>query len=675
MGQSRLMIKKSRETWLASLCATLFVLSISVPAAQAAQGGTTSVDALARDTERAEAIRAVKNLQYAYSHYAQFGLWAEMGALFAGSGEVIWGEKTIKGPAAIASYNRNTFGAGKQGLPAGAMNTLFIDVPLINLAPDGNSAQARWYGMHMLGGATDARWEGGTFQNEYVRDNGVWKIARLHFHPQFGGPYETGMRFLVNPLPLVPYHFKNADVAGTPIPAPAGSAPKTRATLPQIEQRIEALNVEDKVRNLQNAYGYYVDRKMWDDVTDLFTSDGVLEVGGGKYAGPANIRLAMERFGAAGLKSGQLNDHPLFDTMIEVAPGAEEARVRSLELGMLGDQADGTAYWTVSVHHNRFVKQEGVWKIREMRIVPVLKTDYSQGWGKSQLADASARTVPPFLRHPVTGKKPVDVKGAKVAGNVEARIAEAARKLAVSKAYDGALNMTASYTFYLDDGQWTSLGAAYAMRGAKQVPAVGFYIGPERIAHRTGATPAVNSTNPGRGGWHWLLQPVINVASDGRSAKMRTRLFHPLPSNSGGSIEGGMYPNNQVVLENGVWKFWSVTIDEAYYSAPFPNGWARSPQRPAATAQPVAPATAPTASAPPRTVAYPPDISLTALGKRMESFAGGPGQAIRWPGILPMWFHYKNPVSGRVPELYWPNCGTCEYAPDTSMDKHGYLLP
>jgi hypothetical protein len=32
---------------------------------------------------------------------------------------------------------------------------------------------------------------------------------------------------------------------------------------------------------------------MWDDVTDLFTSDGVLEIGGiGVYEGPASIRRA-----------------------------------------------------------------------------------------------------------------------------------------------------------------------------------------------------------------------------------------------------------------------------------------------------------------------------------------------------------------------------------------------
>jgi hypothetical protein len=242
------------------------------------------------------------------------------------------------------------------------------------------------------------------------------------------------------------------------------------------------------------------------------------------------------------------------------------------------------------------------------------------------------------------------------------------------------MNMTASYTFYLDDGQWTSLGAAFAQRGAKQVPNVGFYIGPERIAHRTGATPAPNSTNPGRGGWHWLLQPVVHVAADGRSARMRTRLFHPLPSNSGGSLEGGMYPNNQAVLENGVWKLWSVTIDEAYFSAQFPNGWARATQRATAGAAPArGPAAAGTGAPPAATatagVAYPPDITLTALGKRMEGFSGGPGPQVRWPGILPMWFHYRNPVSGRVPPLYWPNCGTCEYAPQTSMDKHGWMLP
>jgi hypothetical protein len=692
--------------WLALPCAAIVAASLVVHAAGAADAGGSAVDSLARDVERAEAIRAVKNLQYAYSHYAQFGLWAEMGALFADGGESVWGDQVVKGPDAIAQHNMRTFGGGKAGLPAGAVHNLFVEVPLVNLSADGTRAQARWYGFFMLGGGADARWDSGTFQNEYVKENGTWKIARLHYFPQFGGPYEKGWSNVTNPLPLIPYHFKNEDEAGTPIPPAVGPAPKTKATLEALERRVDALNAEDQARNLQNAYGYYVDRKMWDDVTDLFTADGVLEIGGiGLYDGPANIRRALDRDGPAGLTHGQLNDHPLFDTMIEIAPNGMEAHVRGLDLGILGDFASARAQWSVSVFSNRFVKQDGVWKIREMRVFPLLKTDYAQGWGKSRIVDpapekafAPNRPLPAgdrgdnlvaaFLRHPVTGKQAAYPAGVKVVaadrllppaaasakaapGDTAARIAEAQRKLAVSKAYDGAENITSAYTHYIDDGQWTSVGAIFAEHGGKEVPFNGYYFSPERIAHRPGAKPAVNSSNPGRGGWHWLMQPVIHVAPDGRSAKMRARLFHPGTGfNSGGGLEGGMYPNNQAVLEKGAWKLWSLTIDEPYFSSQFPHGWSRTaPPRPA----PVRPAGTP---APPSGAElYPPDIPLSLLGRRMEKFAGGTGETVRWPGILNMWFHYKNPVSGRVPEHYWPNCGTCEYAPNTSMEHYGYMLP
>jgi hypothetical protein len=239
------------------------------------------------------------------------------------------------------------------------------------------------------------------------------------------------------------------------------------------------------------------------------------------------------------------------------------------------------------------------------------------------------------------------------------------------------MNVTAAYTHYIDDGQWTSMGAIFAENGNKHVPFNGYYIGPERIAHRPGARPAPNSTAPGRGGWHWLLQPVIDVAPDGRSAKMRTRLFHPATGfNPGGGIEGGMYPNNQAVLEKGAWKLWSLTIDEPYFSASFPYGWAKAiPPRQPVAARPAAAAPAPALPVIPGAIIYPPNVSQNLLGKRMEGFVGGTGEAVRWPGILNMWFHYKNPVSGRVPQFYWPDCGVCAYAPSLSMDKYGYTLP
>ena len=112
-----------------------------------------------------------------------------------------------------------------------------------------------------------------------------------------------------------------------------------------------------------------------------------------------------------------------FDTVVEISANGMEARVRGLELGMLGDADKGTAAWSVSTFINRFVKgEDGKWRIREMRIFPLFKTDYYQGWGKSRIvgpapdaalapdkplpaADTGDNLIPAFLPNPVTGMK------------------------------------------------------------------------------------------------------------------------------------------------------------------------------------------------------------------------------------------------------------------------------
>src|SRR5262245_29882069 len=105
-------------------------------------------------------------------------------------------------------------------------------------------------------------------------------------------------------------------------------------------------------------------------------------------------------------------------------PGGNEAFARGIELGMLGEADQEKGWWEVATFQNRFVKEAGVWKMREMRRFVVVKTDIFQGWGKNRivepapggaqapdapipLADAAAPglAMPAFLgRHPVTGR-------------------------------------------------------------------------------------------------------------------------------------------------------------------------------------------------------------------------------------------------------------------------------
>jgi len=670
-------------TTRAALAAVALMLS---PAAATAQAPADSTDELARDVGRLESLRQVKDLQRSYTHYAQFGLWNDMADLFARQGRIEWGDRKIEGRAAVLAWLKAR--GGPAGMAAGALHTEFIDQPLINLSIDGRRAEGRWMGMTFTGdGKGAARGEGGVYENLYVLEDGRWKIEALRYFPQYEGPYGEGWTNVGNrDLPLVPFHF-TPDSAGVPIPAPQGAAPASGVSLTALATRIAALNDEDSVRNLQHAYGYYIDRKMWDDVADLFAEDGVLEIGGvGTFAGKAGVRKALERMGPAGLSYGELNERPIFDTIVKVSPGGQEAYARGTELAMLGQAQKKEAGWEISVFYNRFVKQGGIWKIREMRLQPIMKADYYVGWGNGGVNGPSRAVMPALLgNNPATGK-PVDTlsqqifAGKPLTGAIPAASAAAAtpsladlrRRYQRSLAYDGAENVSAAYGFYLDDFQWDEMSAIFAVEGNKQSPFAGYYIGRDRI---TAAANAMwGPAPPVRPGisYHWRTQPVIHVSHDGRSANLRTRLFQPRTAkwekDSGkpnpAGFNSGMYPNDQVVIEDGIWRLWTLTIDEHYFTSPdWKGGWSAAVPPPGG------------GRPSPLLERYPPDILLTDLGRRMEGFRGGTGTVIDWPGILPMWFHYRNPVSGRTPDRFWPDCVPCEVLPDSRMTNHGYQMP
>ncbi len=703
-----------------ALASSLFLSTIAV--------AQPELDALARDVDRAESMRAVKNLQRTYAHYSQYGLWNEMGALFASDATYIFDEETISGRAAITDYLTTQEGGGQQGLAPGAIHTQLIEHPVVNLSVDGESAKGRWYGFFLLSdSAGNASIQGGVFENEYVREDGKWQIAVHRMFPQYAGPYETGWtNWQGEDLGILPYHF-TPDESGIPIPPPVGVAPASTATLDALEERIAVMNDETLVRNLQAAYGYYVNRRMWDDVTDLFADDGVYEVGSvGVYSGKAGVRRAMERQGPAGLTEGVLNDRLQFDTVVSFEPGRREAHVRGIEMGLLGETTKGEAFWEINTYDNRFVKEDGLWKVREMRVFPVFRATYADGWGKSRIietAQAGAlapdmpvpaqdageqdRLVPAFVSaHPVTGEPvaapagmqlvatqpltgAIDAPAVVRSGDVAARIQDAARRVMMATAYDGAEHVSDSYGFFADDSQWDWLSEIFGKQGTKQIPFAGYYTGYPRISKglflEYGDPVSLDAKKAGIA-FHWRIQPVINVAPDGRSARVRTYLFHPNTSKINSStLFGAIYPDDHLILEDGIWRLWNLSLDEPYFEMPdWKRGWAGVGQEPAAPARP-RPAPAPVdPNAPPRpqrffgaalVAQYRPDVPITELGRLQEHFRGGTGEPWEWPKILPMWWGYKNPVSGRQPELFLPDCVPCEYAPQMSMTQHGYLLP
>jgi hypothetical protein len=687
------------------LLCVLFAWACPLPAAADA-----ALDAFARDVDRVASVRAVKHLQFTYAQYAQFGLWREVGALFSSDGRFVFDgsvgpAQVVEGPDAIAAFLRNRYGGGREGAAADGLSAMMIDSPVVNLSVDGEVATARWQALIFHGHRGSARIEGGIFVNEYAREGGVWKIRTAHFHPQFDGPYEQGWtNWGGGDLPVIPKHF-TVETAGVPVPPPVGEPPRSRATLAQLARQVDAMNEEDRIRNLQAAYGYYADRKMWDDVVDLFAADGVVEVGGqGIWRGHAGVRRWLETMGPAGLQHGQLNDRVQMSVTVSVAPGGNEAFARGIELGMLGEADEEKGWWEVATFHNRFVKEDGVWKIRELRRFVQVKTDIFQGWGRNRIvepapagahapdapvpaADAAPAglAMPAFLgAHPVTGRT---VRAAGEARLVAARpltgairagrpqpvdLAEARRRLARSAAWDGVANVSAAYGFYVDDMDVAGWAGVMAKNGFKETPFQGYHIGRDRLiaARLRGEAPKVQAGIS----YHWLMQPVIRVSDDGRSAAGRFRLFQPRTGKTVGgpgdffaaSFWGGMY-HDRYILEDGAWWIWELTLDEPYIT---PVAWKDGVWAKAKDPAPAAGA----AMRPPASNANV-DIPLSALGRRELHFRGGTGEPKQWPSILPMWFDYTNPVSGRVPEYFQENCALCTLRPDLRLDRNGYQEP
>ena len=97
------------------LCCTSAVGADDSSALVILQQRITRLEAAVRG---AEAIRAVKRLQYAYGHYAEFGLWNDLADLFAENGVGHYPSGTL-GKEAIRKLFLQDVGKGMLGLGEG----------------------------------------------------------------------------------------------------------------------------------------------------------------------------------------------------------------------------------------------------------------------------------------------------------------------------------------------------------------------------------------------------------------------------------------------------------------------------------------------------------------------------------------------------------------------------
>jgi hypothetical protein len=403
---------------------------------------------------------AVEQLQRIYGFYIDKGFWSQAADLFADDATIeVAGSGVFAGKARVLEFLRSR---GPEFPRDGRLYDRMQLQPIVHVAPDGRSARGRWrlFAQEAQYGEF-ARWGAGTYENTYVKEDGVWKIHSLLVHHKMYTDYADGwgVSAIANPGPSealppdrpptfdyaaypdavpLPYHYENP-VTGRPVFAEetgtyAGNLDiaSVNGALDELDARIGRLEDLDDLERLNAIYGYYLAHSQWDNLAGIFAPDGTIEIAmRGIYVGRDSVRRNLDLYTPVGMQHGLLHNHMQYQPVITLAADGNSALMRSRAFSMMG-QYGAYSMWMGGIYENRYVKIDGVWQIAVDRQINTYFAPYASGWKDlaprppPQITDSNPPDLPPtetfemyptaFLpayhyRNPVTGAEVVWTRG------------------------------------------------------------------------------------------------------------------------------------------------------------------------------------------------------------------------------------------------------------------------
>jgi SnoaL-like domain len=435
-----------------------------------------------------------------------------------------------------------------------------------------------------------------------------------------------------------------------------GFASDDAARLAKLQARIGAIAQETayveaitKIQRLGRAFGYYTDKGYFGEAADLFTDDGTFQWGvDGVYKGKARIRELLTRHGGGSMKDGpglpfgRLNLRMQLQPVVTVAADGKSAHARWREWGLLG-QYKQWADWGDAVIEDDYVKADEVWKIAARRYYLNFEAPYQGGWAalkpvSGEWQSAVAREFPADAPTPVSyrpfpavylppyhyagslraiqSRAPFDSPGRPddPLGRLEALADAKELQLARAHSVRAIENLQAMYGYYIDKGQWQQAAALFSHDGTYESGQSGVYVGNAHV-ERALSLMGPQGLEAGQLNNYVMVQPIINISADNRTAKARWRSDVQLARGGQGRWGGGIY-ENEYVNDKGTWKFSKLHFYVTFWGD-YDQGWVARPF-------PMDPPSTTVAPDRPPTLVY-------------QSF----------PKLQIVPYHYDNPVSGK----------------------------
>jgi hypothetical protein len=138
-------------------------------------------------------IEEIKKLQRIYGYYLEHWQWRDVIGLFSDE------------PDASVEIGDLGVYLGKEGIERffyrekvspTYLHVLMQVSGVVDVDSDSKTAKGRWYGFGCFAFDTDDGvkpvWGSGVYENDYTKENGKWKIKKLHYNRIFMSPYEDG---------------------------------------------------------------------------------------------------------------------------------------------------------------------------------------------------------------------------------------------------------------------------------------------------------------------------------------------------------------------------------------------------------------------------------------------------------------------------------------------------
>jgi len=166
-----------------------------------------------------------------------------------------------------------------------------------------------------------------------------------------------------------------------------------------LEARVQKTEDIDAINKLTRAYGYYVDKAQWNDIVDLFSDDCRVEIAGrGVYRGRDGADTIFRKVmggGKIGLSQGALFNHMILQGVVDVAPDGKTAYGRWRAFIQIGTYQQ-FGMWAEGTYENIYVKENGVWKFKDLHYFATYYTPYDQGWAKKAMPNnGPSKEFPP----------------------------------------------------------------------------------------------------------------------------------------------------------------------------------------------------------------------------------------------------------------------------------------